>query len=140
MAKTTTSLRMEDDLRLKLAEAAKDEGLSVSALIERYVREGLTMAAHPGIIFKTGYSGRRAALAGGPDVWMIASALRRFSGPEAEQIAMLAAEFSIHKRQIMIALNYIASHRQEIDEWVAGNDRAAEEFEQVAAARRRLLA
>jgi predicted nucleic acid-binding protein len=40
------------------------------------VREGLACAAHPGIVFKPGPSGRRAALAGGPDVWEIAAALR----------------------------------------------------------------
>jgi hypothetical protein len=140
MPKTTTSLRLDDELREKLQRLASAEGTSVSSLIERFVKEGLLMEEHPGIIFKTGYSGRRAALAAGPEVWMIASALRRFSGPEAKQIALLAAEFGIHERQVTLALDYIASHREEIDEWVAGNDRAAQEFEEVAAARRRLLA
>jgi len=39
-------------------------GPEVTELIERFVREGLACAAHPGIVFKPGPSGRRAALAG----------------------------------------------------------------------------
>jgi len=59
----------------------------MTTLMERFLREGLAVLDHPGIIFKSGPSGRRAALAGGPDVWEIASALRRMSGSESERIA-----------------------------------------------------
>lgn len=74
MGRSTTSLRLDDALRERLATLAELEGTSVTALVERFVREGLAVAEHPGIVFKPGPSGRRAALAGGPDVWEIASA------------------------------------------------------------------
>ena len=132
MGKTTTSLRLDDDLRESLAVQAEMEGISLTSLVERMLREGLAMEQHPGIVFKPGRSGRRAALAGGPDVWAIASALRRMSGTEAEQIAALAQEFGIHERQIAIALNYAATHADEIDARVRLNDQAADEAERAA--------
>lgn len=140
MARSTLSLRLDDGLRERLAAAAAAEGTTVTALVERLVREGLAVADHPGIVFKPGPSGRRAALAGGPDVWELASALRRLSGSEAERVAVLAAEFGVHERQIVTALNYAAANRTETEARVQANDRALAEAERVAAERQRLLA
>jgi transposase len=140
MARSTTSLRLDDELRRRLAALAELEGTSVTALVERFVREGLATAAHTGIVFKSGPAGRRAALAGGPDVWEIAAALRRTSGSEAKRVAALAREFGIHERQVTIALNYAAANREEIEARMDANDRALEEAERVAHARKRLLA
>jgi uncharacterized protein (DUF433 family) len=140
MARTTTSLRLSDELRVRLAAAAEAEGTTATALIERFVGEGLATAAHPGVVFQPGPSGRRAALAGGPDVWEIASALRHTKGTEAKRIAALATEFGLHPRQITVALNYAAAHRAEIDDRINANDRALAEAERIAAERERLLA
>lgn len=140
MARSTTSVRLDDQLRERLAAAAGAEGTTITELIERFVREGLAVAAHPGIVFKPGPSGRRAALAGGPDVWEIAAALRHVTGPEAQRIEALAEQFGLHERQIVIALNYAAAHREEIDERIRANDRALAEAERIAAERERLLA
>ena len=140
MGRSTTSLRLDDQLRKRLAALAEAEGASVTSVVERLLREGLAIADHPGIVFKPGPSGRRAALAGGADVWEIASALRRTSGPESERISTLADEFGIHERQIVLALNYAAAHREEIETRIRANDRALDEIERVAAQRKRLLA
>ncbi|MBI4218771.1 MAG: hypothetical protein HY682_01410 [Chloroflexi bacterium] len=140
MTRSTMSLRLDDELRERLAAAAEAEGASVTSLVERFVREGLAVAEHPGIVFKPGPSGRRAALAGGPDVWEIASALRFTSGTESARVAALAEEFGIAQRQVVIALNYAAAQREEIDARIRANDRALEEAERVAAERKRLLA
>lgn len=140
MARATTSVRLDDELRGRLTAAAAAEGTTVTELIERFVREGLASAAHPGIVFKPGPSGRRAALAGGPDVWEIAAALRHVAGSEAARIAALAEQFGIHERQVVIALNYAAAHRDEVEARVRANDRALEEAERVAVERERLLA
>jgi hypothetical protein len=140
MARSTTSVRLDDGLREGLAAAATAAGTTITELIERFVREGLAIDAHPGIVFKPGPSGRRAALAGGPDVWEIAAALRHVRGSEAERVASLADQFGLHERQIVLALNYAAANRGEIDERIAANDRALAEAERVAAERERLLA
>ena len=140
MARTTTSLRLTDDLRRRLAEAAEAEGTTATALIERFISEGLATAAHPGVMFRPGPSGRRAALAGGPDIWEIASALRHTKGAEARRIAALAKEFGLHPRQIAVALDYAAAHRAEIEDRIRANDRALADAERIAAERERLLA
>lgn len=140
MARSTTSLRLDDELRERLAIAAKAEGTSVTNLMERFLREGLAVLDHSGVIFKSGPSGRRAALAGGPDVWEIASALRRMSGTESERVAALAREFGIHERQVVLALNYAAAHRDEVEARIRANDQALAEAERIAAERQRLLA
>jgi hypothetical protein len=116
------------------------EGTSVTALIERFVREGLATNEHPGIVFKPGPSGRRAALAGGPDIWEIAAALRRISGSEAKRVSALAREFGIHERQVVLALNYAAANHEEIEARIRANDRALAEAERVAGERKRLFA
>lgn len=140
MARSTVSLRLDDVLRARLAAAAEAEGTTVTALMERFAGEGLAVADHPGIVFKPGPSGRRSALAGGPDVWEIASALRRLSGSEAERVTALAEEFGLHERQVVLALNYAAANRTEIEARIRTNDRALGEAERVAAERQQLLA
>jgi hypothetical protein len=139
MGRSTTSLRLADELRGRLAQRAGVEGLSVNALAEQLLGEGLAMAAHPGIVFRPGQTGRRAALASGPDVWTIASSLRRTSGSEAERVAQLAEEFGLHERQIVVALNYIAEFPKEVEARVKANDAAWEEFERIEKARQSLL-
>jgi hypothetical protein len=140
MGRSTTSIRLDDELRAELATQAANETTTVTELIERFVREGLTCAAHPGIVFKPGPAGRRAALAGGPDVWEIVAALRHTIGSESERVAVLAEQFGVHERQIVIALNYAAAHRAEIEARVAANDHALAHAESVAGERQRLLA
>lgn len=91
-------------------------------------------------VFTRGPSGRRAALAGGPDVWEIASALRHTSGTESERVDALAQEFGVHQRQVVITLNYAAAHRDEIEGRIRANDRALDEVERIVEEREHLLA
>jgi hypothetical protein len=46
----------------------------------------------------------------------------------------------IHERQVVMALNYAAAHRDEIEARIRANDGALEEAERIAAERERLLA
>jgi hypothetical protein len=140
MTRSTTSLRLDDDLRKRLAALAELENISVTSLVERFLQEGLAVFEHPGIVFKPGPSGRRAALSGGPDVWEIASALRQAPGTEAERVARLAKEFGIHERQVVIALNYAAANREEIDARIRANDLDLANAERVSDERKRLFA
>ena len=140
MPRSTTSLRLDDYLRERLAVRAEAENVSLTSLVERLLSEALASAEHPGVVFKPGPSGRRAALAGGPDVWEIASALRRTSGRESRRIATVAKEFGIHERQVAVALNYAAANHDEIDARIRANDAALDEAERVASERKRLLA
>ena len=140
MGRSTTSIRLDDELRAQLSATAAAEATTVTELIERFVREGLATARHPGIVFKPGPSGRRAALAGGPDVWEIVAAFRDVPGSEAKRVKTIARQFGVNERQVTIALDYASSRRDEIEARIRANDRALQEAERVAAERERLLA
>jgi hypothetical protein len=135
----TTSLRLPEDLLERLTVAAGEQDTTLTALVERYTREGLATDAHPGIVFKSGPSGRRAALAGGADVWEIVAALRSTSGPEQHRVATVADQLGIHPRQVSIALGYAAEHPDEIEQRIDANQRALAHVEQMHQARQRLL-
>lgn len=127
-------------IKQRLEEQAELEGISERALLERLVDEGLTMLHHPGIVFRDGRSGRRAALAGGPDVWQFVSALRHTSGTEEERVAALAEQFDLHPRHVRVAVEFAATHREAIDAEVAANDEAAERARVLARRRGDLMA
>lgn len=135
----TTSLRLPDDLRERLAVAAEQQNTTLTALVERYACEGLATDAHPGIVFTSGPSGRRAALAGGPDVWEIVAALQTTTGHEQDRVTTVADELGIHPRQATIALGYAADHPDEIEDRIAANQAALTQAEQAHQARQRLL-
>jgi hypothetical protein len=97
MGRSTTSIRLDDDLHRQLGAQAAAEATTVTELIERFVREGLASAAHPGIAFKPGPAGRRAALAGAPDVWEVVAALRDTTGPESEPVRAVAEQLGLHE-------------------------------------------
>jgi len=46
----TTSLRLPEDLRDRLTVAAEQHSTTLTALMERYAREGLATDAHPGFL------------------------------------------------------------------------------------------
>lgn len=76
------------------------------------------MEAHPGIVFRDGASGRRAALASGPDVWEIIAALESNDLHGEEGIAELAALINLTPAQIHVAIRYYGAFPEEIDERV----------------------
>lgn len=137
--RTTTSLRLPEDVRGRLAATAERHGTTVTALVERYAREGMAIDAHPGIVFKSGPSGRRAALAGGPDVWETVAALRATTGTEQSRIDTVADQLGLHPRQVTIALGYAADHPDEVEARIAANEDALTAAEQAHDARQRLL-
>lgn len=109
-----------------LASEAASEGTTERALLERLVSEGLDTLEHPGIVYRDGPTGRRPALAVGPDVWEVVSALRHTTGSEEQRIGGLAEQFGLHPRHVRTALDFAATHRESIDAEVAANDAAAE--------------
>lgn len=139
MAPTSTSFRISKEAKQRLADRAEREGISATALLERLIIEGVDTLEHPGITFRSGPSGRRAALAGGPDVWEIVARLRELDGDEEQRIETLAEESALHPRQIRIAVDYAAAHPEPIQERIEHNEQAAEESRHIAEQRQALL-
>jgi len=135
-----TSYRLDPVIKARLESRARSEGISERALIERLVAEGLDTLQHPGIVYRDGPTGRRAALAVGPDVWEVVSALRHTTGGEEQRVSALAEQFALHPRHIRVAIDFAAMHKEDIDAQVAANDAAAAQARELAERRARLLA
>ena len=140
MVSRATSYRLDSAVKTRLERQAAAEGIAERALLERLVSEGLDTLHHPGVVYRDGPTGRRAALAVGPDIWEVASALRHTKGQPEERVAVLAEQFDLHARHIRAALDFAATHRDEIDAQVAANDKAAEQARDLAAQRAKLMA
>lgn len=140
MATKPTSYRLDEHVKDRLTRQSVVEGITARVLLERLVSEGLDTLDHPGIVYRNGRAGRRAALAVGPDVWEVASALRYTEGSPEHRVAVLAEQFDLHPRHIRTAIDFAATHRDEIDAQVAANDAAAEQVRKLAEGRSDLLA
>jgi hypothetical protein len=85
-------VRFDTEVAARLTTfAASHPGLSLSAATNLLVDEGLRMAEHPGVVFRDGPSGRRAGLAGGPEVWEVIRAIQsaRSAEPELDEDKLL---------------------------------------------------
>src|SRR5947199_10485302 len=117
------SIRMPDETREQLEATAEVHGETRSALMQRYIEEGLRMDQHPGIVFRPGPAGRRPAVEGGPDVWEVIRVVR--NAPESGEASIRAAAewLGLAPRKVEAALSYYADHRDEIDAWIDRVDR-----------------
>jgi len=137
---TPLSIRFDDRLLARLRRRANATSGTTSALAQRLIDEGLRMADYPGVIFKDGPSGRRAALAYGPDVWEIVKFLREIDerGPAALDAA--AEVLAIDASRIAIAMSYYAAFPDEIDAEIAEADDASARAEEAWRVQQRLIA
>lgn len=87
------------------------------------------MDDHPGIVFRGGPAGRRAALAGGPDVWELVTALKSGGARGEEAISATAELLDLTDHQVRIAVRYYSSFNDEIDRRIALNSEDADEAE-----------
>jgi len=74
-----------------------------------------------GIVFRDGPTGRRAALAGGPDVWELMATIKsdRVWGEEA--ISATAELLNLTDSQVCTAVRYYGAFTDEIDQRIALN-------------------
>src|SRR5712691_1560663 len=75
--RAATPVRFDTAVAERLSSfVAANPGTTLSSAANRLVDEALRMSEHPGIMFRPGPTGRRAALAGGPDVWELVRAVK----------------------------------------------------------------
>jgi hypothetical protein len=134
------SIRFDQALLERLRRRAAAQDTTPSGLAQRLVDEGLRAQEHPGVVFRDGPSGRRAALVTGPDVWEVVAALRRSTARGEAAVTATAGEMSLSIAQVKTALDYYGSYPDEIDEQIAENERAADEAHAAWQAQQRLLA
>jgi hypothetical protein len=135
------SVRFDAGLLARLRRRARSiSGSSASALAQRLIDEGLRMADHPGVVFKDGPTGRRAALAYGPDIWEVIKFLRESDerGPDALDAA--ADVFALDASRIATATSYYADYPDEVDAEIAEADEASQRAEEAWRIKRQLIA
>ncbi len=122
--KQLRSFRFDPGTISRLEQRARELGLTQTALVERYVDEGLRQEDHWGIIFVDEPAGRRPRVGGtGLDVWEVVRTVQDNHSSTAEAAAYL----HIPEGLVLTAMRYYADYSYEIDAWIADNDRYYEE-------------
>lgn len=93
------------------------------------------MTEHPGIVFRTGPTGRRAALAAGPDVWEVIRAIRSAHATELEigsddLLGLVSGNTGVAIRLLSTAVRYWAAYPDEVDAEISAAEEAEEAAEQ----------
>ena len=132
-------LRIDTETLRALRERSARSGEPIARLAQRYIDEGLRLERHPGITFRDGPSGRRAVVAGGPDVWEVIAAA--VSAPERGEklVAALAERIGVARQQVRAAVRYYAEYPQEVDRFMAAVEAEAEQLRDALERERRLL-
>lgn len=125
----TFSARWNADVVSRLSRRSELAGTNKSRLAERYVDEGTRMDEHPGIVFRSGPAGRRAALAGGPDLWEVLTTLKSGKARGEEAISATADLLSLTDSQVRTAVRYYGAFPEEVDDRIARNAEDADEAE-----------
>ena len=133
VAVSPSSVRFEPRVLERLAAfVASHQDLTLSSATSRLVDEALRAREHPLIAFKDGPAGRRARVAGGPDVWEVIGAVRsaREAEPELsgdEVLALVTETAGVPVAFIRAALAYWGDYPEEVDAFL---DRARTESAQ----------
>ncbi len=117
----------------------------MSSAANRLVDEALRIAEHPGVVFRVGPTGRRASLAGGPDVWEVIRAVRSAHGAEPELdshdlLKLVSDSTGVTAHLLSIAIRYWTAYPGEVDAEIAVADAAEDSAEQAWLRERQLLA
>ena len=125
------TIELDEALAARLDGAAGAAGVSRPDLAAAAIEEWLRMERHPGVCFRNGAAGRRAALHDGPDIWQLMAHLRGASGEDGARIRETADLLGLPERSVRAAMRYYAEHPEEIDGWIRRNDEAADEWQRM---------
>ncbi len=87
------------------------------------------MDEHPGILFRGGPTGRRAALAGGPDIWELMATLKRGKARGEKAVGEAAKLLGLTELQVRTGVRYYSDYPEEIDERIRRNVEEADAAE-----------
>lgn len=131
MSKQAVSFRFSDKTLERLDSLSRRFRQSRSRVVSDLVEEGLRMDQHPGIAFRTGPSGRRPGLVGGPDIWEVIAVFHQFTGKIDDSISKTAKISGLNESQVRTAVRYYSEYKQEIDAWIDDNEAQAAEAERI---------
>ena len=134
-----TSFRLSEELLERIEAESRSAGASITQLVSSLLDEGLKTRRFPGVVYRNGPLGRRAALVGGPDVWEVVRDLAGAPGRGMDRVEDLAAETGLTTASVLLAADFYASFPEEIDALIEADERAAEEVRHQAHRREQLL-
>lgn len=120
-------MRIESETLRASRERSAQSGEPIVRLAQRYIGEGMRLDRHPGIVFRDGPAGRRAVVVGGPDVWELIAAAGNAPERGEKLVRALAERIGVPAEKIRIAVRYHAEYPEEIDRFIAANEKGAGE-------------
>ena len=144
--RAATPVRFDPPVAERLASfVAANPGMSLSSAANRLVDEAMRMAEHPGVIFRSGPTGRRAALTGGPDLWEVIRAVKSAHAAEPgldgnDLLQVVSENTGTALRLLTTAVRYWAAYPDEVDAEITAAEAAEEAAEQAWLRERHLLA
>ena len=134
-----TSFRLPEELLERIEAESRSVGASITQLVSSLLDEGLKTRRFPGVVYRDGPLGRRAALVGGPDVWEVVRDLAAAPGRGMDRVESLVAETGLTTASVLLAADFYGSFPGEIDALIEADERAAEEVRRQARRREQLL-
>lgn len=134
------SLPISEDLAERLRAEGEASDQPPPVLAASLIDEGLKTRQFPGIVFMDGPSGRRARLAGGPDVWQIIRALQEVPADQYDPVETVCIESDLHERQIRLALSFYEAYPDEIEAKIEDNRAAGKRIDKMIAEREQAIA
>ncbi len=116
---------MSDAVLDRLERLSERLGQPRSRVAEQLIDEGIRLREFPGIVFRSGPTGRRAALADGPDVWEIVRGLKQARSGKGDPVELLMASSDLREEQIRLAADYYSVYPDEIDARIREDEEAA---------------
>jgi hypothetical protein len=136
----STSFRLSEDARAALAGHAARTGASVTSALEQLILEATRAADFPGIVYRGPVGARRAAIAGGPDVWEVVARIQEVSGTLNTRVDQVHAESGIATSLVQLAMEFAAAHPDEIAQFIDRHEAAITRSQELVSARDALLA
>jgi uncharacterized protein (DUF433 family) len=128
--------RIPSRVRTEIDALARASGSTPLSLARRLLEEGVRRERHPGITFRTGAAGRRAALEGRRvDVWQVMETLWASDG----DVDQAAGSLDIRPEEVRAAVAYFADYPGEVEEWIRRNREQADTEEDAWRRRRAAL-
>jgi hypothetical protein len=134
-----TSFRLPAELLARVDAEAEVSGTSVTALVTALLDEGLKIRRFPGVVYRSGPAGRRAALVRGPDVWEVIRALRSAPGRGERRLQSIAETSGLAVDEVRVAVDFYTAFPDEIDARIAGDEQVQVGLREAIDRRERLL-
>jgi len=127
-----------------LGTALLDEGLktrpaTVTALVTALLDEGLKTRRFPGVVYRSGPAGRRAALVRGPDVWEVIRAIRSGPGRGEQRLQFVAESSGLAVEELRVAVDFYTAFPDEVDARIAADKQVQAELREATDRREHLL-